>query len=450
VIINQILADNFPFLSIGILQSRISWSIQLRWLAIVGFFVATFVTDYFFELDLPFYTIWQLLITLTVLNIVYLLIHKIIKEFTFFYEILFLTLHIIFDLIILTILIHLSGGIENPLYLFYVFHIVLSSIVLPRWYPYVISTFVIFLFSSLVYAEFREIIPHYCVFNTGNHWNVALIGLVLSVFAVTVYITTYICTTFMKLFRHSKREIDVLNKKLIKAAQQRTQFFQYSSHELKSPIVAIKSSIDGIIANYGEKIEERPLNVLKRTSIRSAQMLNIIKELLELSRNRTLAPQVYKEKVEIVKVLKEAIEHETSTAESRNIKFILDIENSNPTLIGKTSDFEKIFINLISNATRYNKDNGQVQVKTETINNETYRIEISDSGIGIPQKDLDNIFAEFYRSENAKKIINFGTGLGLSLVKQIIENYFGLIEVSSEVDKGTKFTINLPLNKEIQ
>ncbi|MBL1206869.1 MAG: sensor histidine kinase [Calditrichaeota bacterium] len=431
-------------MSIGILQSRLSWSIQLRWLAIVGFFLATITTKYIFELALPFETIWQLLVVLTVINLSYVFVLKIFKEFTFLYEIIFLTLHIVIDLIILTVLIHLSGGVENPVYLFYIFHVVLSSIVLPRWYPYVIATFVIILFSGLVYSEYTMIVPHYCIFNTDTHENLALIILVLIIFAVTVFITTYICTTFMKIFRQSKREIDSLNRKLVKADQQKTQFFQYSSHELKSPIVAIKSSIDGVIANYSDKIDERPLSVLKRASIRSTQMLNILKELLELSRNRTLAPQVYTEKVEINKILNQAIERETENADVKNIKFAVDIEKGDPYLTGKISDFEKIFDNLIGNAVRYNREKGEVKVSSES-NNNLLKIVITDSGIGIPPKDLENIFAEFYRSENAKKVVNFGTGLGLSLVKQIIENYTGRIEVSSKIDIGTTFTIYLPI-----
>ncbi len=443
--LHHILADRFPFLSIGILQSRLSWSIRLRWLAIIGFFLATLVTKYFFDLSLPFHLIWQALLLLTVVNLGYLFILKVFKEFTFFYEILFLTLHIIIDLIVLTVLIHLSGGIENPVYLFYIFHIVLSSIVLPRWYPYIIATFVIALFSSLVYSEYSAFIPHYCVFQTNAHENIALTSLILSIFAVTIYITTYICTNFMKIFRQSKREIDVLNRKLVKADQQKTQFFQYTSHELKSPIIAIKSSLDGVIANYGDKIEERPLNVLKRASARSTQMLDIIKELLDLSRNRTLKPQVYKEKIEINKILKAVIENEKSVASSRNIQIHAEIDAQEPSLIGQVSDFEKIFSNLIGNAVRYNKENGQVTIKSK-VNNKIAVIEITDSGIGIPEKDLENIFAEFYRSENAKKIVNFGTGLGLSLVKQIIENYGGSIEVLSKLDEGTIFKIYLPLD----
>ena len=104
-----------------------------------------------------------------------------------------------------------------------------------------------------------------------------------------------------------------------------------------------------------------------------------------------------------------------------------------------------MFTNLISNAVRYNVDNGSIFISSKIIDKKFIKIKISDTGIGIPEKDLNNIFAEFYRAENAKKVVNFGTGLGLSFVRQIIENYSGTIKVQSELEKGTVFTIKLPV-----
>ena len=74
-------------------------------------------------------------------------------------------------------------------------------------------------------------------------------------------------------------------------------------------------------------------------------------------------------------------------------------------------------------------------------------IEIKDTGIGVPESDLSNIFAEFYRTENARKKVNYGTGLGLSLIKQLVENYNGSIKVHSEIDVGTTFCISFPIEK---
>ena len=442
--INALLADRFPFLNITLLQARIAWSIRLRWLAVIGFFLATFSANYLLDLPLPYDHIWKVLLVLFLLNLIYYVILKVVKEFSFFAELVFLTLHILIDLVILTYLVHLTGGIENPIYLFYIFHVVLSSILLPRWIPYIIATIVVALFSTLVYLEYSKILYHYSVFESASHQNEVLNYLTLIIFTITVYVSSYICTNFMRIFRESKREIDHLYKQLSQADKQKTQFFTYASHELKAPIIAIKSSIDGVLANYYKSLEERPLNVLKRASARSNQMLNIIKELLELTRNRSLLPKNNYEKIDVNKILNDIIQNEYVTALEQNITIETDFEKTDPLVFGKADDFLKVFGNLITNAIRYNKLNGSVFV-TSKIKDGKLNIEIKDTGIGIESTDLSKVFSEFYRAENAKKLINFGTGLGLSLVKQIIDNYGGEIKAESELEKGTAFQVILPL-----
>ena len=443
--INPLWEERFPFLNLDILQSRLSWSIRLRWLAAGGFFLATLVAKYVFDLILPFEKIWAVLGILISVNILYFVVLKLFKEFTFVTELVFLHIQIIIDLLLLTIIVHLSGGIENPIYLFFVFHVVISSIIFPGLSPVIIATLVIILFSLLVYFEYAGIIVHYSVFNTNIHNNEILIYLILAVFTITVYFSTYICTTFMFIYRSIKIKIDQQNRQLIEIDRQKTQFFQYASHELKSPIIAIKTSLDGFLKNYAESLDSRAYNLLERASKRAGQMLDIIRELLALSKNKNIIPDNKIEKVKIQEIIKEIVEQENIQTTSKKIKIELNLLKTRILIDGIKSDFEKVFENLISNAIRYTKDKGEIII-SETLENESYVFQIKDTGIGIPEKDLQNIFAEFYRSENAKKLENFGTGLGLSLVKQIIEKYNGTVQVKSKINKGTTFIIHLPLS----
>ncbi len=442
----NLLLGRFPFLNIAILQSRLIWSVRLRWLAIVTFLFATLAAQKFSDIPLPYDKIWIVLITLFTFNVIYYLLLKLIKQFTFIAELTFLIIHILIDLYILTVLIHLVGGVENPIYLFYIFHVLLSSIVLPKWLPYVISTLVVFLFGGLLTLEYLQIIPHICIVNSDVH-NVFLFNcLVFSIFTITIYFTTYISVTFMRIFRKSKIEIDNLNEKLLDADKQKDKFFQYTSHELKSPIIAVKTLIDSVVKNYAEVIEPKPLTLLERASMRSAQMLDIIKELIDLSHNRSLIPRVYSDKVKVIEVLINVIQNLLPIAESKNIQLDLNTDNTDYTIVGKESDFEKVFTNIIENAIRYSNDGGKVTVLSRLRNDNKLQIIVEDNGIGIPEEDLEKIFNEFHRSKNARQIVSFGTGLGLSLVKQIIDNYSGNIFVESKVDKGTKVKIIFPLS----
>lgn len=438
-------SERYPFLTTVILQSRIAWSIKLRWLAISGYFIATLATKFLFELSLlPYEKIWAALIILAGINIVYHVLFKLFDEFTFITELIIIAIHQLVDFLFLTILIHYSGGIENPIYLFYVFHIVISSIVFPRWIAMLMATVVIIMFSSLVYAEYSGYILHYCVFDSVLHNNQVLIILILSVFSITAYVTAYICTAFMQIYRDSKRIIDRQNKELIEADRQKMQFFRFASHELKSPIVAIKTSLDGVLKTFSGTMDEKAINLLSRSSQRSGQMLEIIKELLELSVNRALLQTKELELVNINDILNKITDAAALHAELKKIRLKIDLIDTDTRLKGKKEDFEKIFANIISNAVRYTPDEGTVAVKSR-ISGSDFVFEVSDTGIGISERDITNIFGEFFRSENAKKMVNYGTGLGLSLVKQIVENYRGSITVKSEISRGSKFTIRLPL-----
>jgi len=434
----------FPFLTKVILFSRISWSIRLRWLAVSGYFVATLISSYTLDLKLPYDIIWVLLGTLLLINLIYYVVLKLVKEFTFTGELLFLQTHIIIDLLFLSLLLHYSGGIENPVFLFYVFHVVMSSIIFPGMIPAFVATFVVLLLSLLVYLEYNGIIPHYCIFETGVHENKTLIYLTLIIFTITVYVIMYICTTFMRSFRDIKRQMDDKNRKLTEVDKQKTQFFLFSSHELKSPIVAIKSSIDGVLQNYKDQLDSRGLNILQRASFRAQQMLNIITEMIYLSKNRTDLVATEKDKLDVMAILKEVIEQEHSHAESKYQKIIVDIPVGSFYIKGEKEDFCKVFGNLLSNAIHYTNEKGRIEINAHA-DGQNLLIDFVDNGIGIPEEDLNKVFDEFYRSENAKRLIAFGTGLGLSLVQQIIRNYQGEITVKSEVGSGTTYSIHLPL-----
>ncbi len=434
----------FPFLDINILQDRLGWSIKLRWLAIAGYFLATLAAKYVMEFQIHYSYIWLTLAILLLVNILYFLIQKFLKDISFFTELFILSVQIVVDLIFLSLLLHFSGGIENPIYFFYLFHVVLSSIVFPRKYPYIFSSIVVLLFALLLFAEYLGMLPHYPIFDTQMHQNLSAIGLTLTVFIITVYFTTYICLNFMELYRHSKQVIDRQNEELRRASEQRLQFFRFASHELKSPVVAIKSTIDSVLANFGKELNPAGVDLLKRASLRSEQMLTIIKDLLELSRVKPKPDKKSLKAVNVNQILDEVIAQEGVLAAEKRINLVLSVEFEGLQMPILKEDLEKVLRNLVNNAIRYTPEEGTVKVQAKKEKN-TLIIEVQDTGIGIAQDDLDNIFNEFYRAENAKKMVNMGTGLGLSLVKKIVEEYGGKIEVESKINEGSVFRIKLPI-----
>jgi len=148
-------------------------------------------------------------------------------------------------------------------------------------------------------------------------------------------------------------------------------------------------------------------------------------------------------------MINKTVKQEAITAEEKNISFEVNLKAENPFINAEPGDMEKIFVNLIGNAIRYGKENGWIKIGSFN-KDKSLCIEIKDNGIGIAAEDLENIFQEFYRSQNAKKIVYFGTGLGLSLVKQLIEKYNGSIRAASEEGKGTTFSAVFPQSRSLK
>ncbi len=439
------LKERFPFLNIAVLQARLNWSIRLRWLAILGYFLATVFSYFFIELEIHYRQVWFLLAGLALINLLYYLTLQLWKDFTFRAEVKLIHLHILVDLIFLSAILHYSGGIENPAFLFFIFHVVLSSILFSRVMAVLYSLLIVMLFSTVVLLEAYEFIEHYVIFDPHFYHNQVFVFLTIVTFMITVASTNYICTGFMKIYRKSKLIIDRQNQQLVEVNKQKTTFFQFASHELKSPVVAIKSTLDVLLKGYAGTIDSKTNELLGRASNRAEQMLNIINELLDLTHSRSANGSGIIGKVNLHEVIKNVVQQEEPEAALKKITIKINLAESEITFEADKEDLEKIFSNLIGNAVRYGKKDGHILISSK-LENERIIVDIEDDGIGIPGDDLENIFKEFYRSENAKKNVNFGTGLGLTLVKQLIERYNGVIQVESELGTKTIFRLSLPLS----
>lgn len=228
----------------------------------------------------------------------------------------------------------------------------------------------------------------------------------------------------------------------------RKDFIANVSHELKTPITTIKSYtetlIDGALEN--EDLAKNFLNVINNESDR---MTRLVKDLLQISRLDHQKSQTIKEPVSLNALLQEVCSKLDIACKEKGHKMQLNITNQEIFVLANKDEIEQVIQNLISNSIKYTPQNGQIDVSM-SINNQIATIDIKDDGVGIPKNDLDRIFERFYRVDKARSRDMGGTGLGLSIAKNIIELYGGDIQVKSEVDKGSVFTVKLPVQTSIE
>ena len=236
-----------------------------------------------------------------------------------------------------------------------------------------------------------------------------------------------------------------MTKKLNKEGKQvRFQFLSVLSHELKSPINAIEGYLRIMKdRQVGNNIDDYEV-MLNRSLERISGMRTLIMDMLDLTKLESNKKALDVKKIDIVDIATLSKDTMTPMAIQKNIKIFIDSNPEHIFLLAEPEKIEIIFNNLISNAVKYNKDNGEVNCVLREENNKI-KISVSDTGIGMSEEDIPKLFQEFMRIKNEKTKAISGSGLGLSILKKIVEEVFhGSISVASIPDKGTTFTIEIP------
>ncbi|GJM40291.1 MAG: hypothetical protein DHS20C20_05730 [Ardenticatenaceae bacterium] len=218
-------------------------------------------------------------------------------------------------------------------------------------------------------------------------------------------------------------------------------FTQSVSHELRSPL--------GIIYGHAELLESEVLGSLNKDQKQSAEIImrrvlmltNLVDDLTALLAAET--QELRREEIDTILLVYSLLADYRMRAETLGITLESEIEEEMPWIKGDSTHLRRVFDNLVSNAFKFTPSGGRIILRLKA-RGQDVQIEVEDSGEGIPEDKLDRIFERFYQVEGGSKRRHKGTGLGLTLVREIVEAHRGTVSVRSEVDKGTIFTINIP------
>lgn len=218
------------------------------------------------------------------------------------------------------------------------------------------------------------------------------------------------------------------------------------SHQLKAPLSAMLMQLSVVLDGLAGDLSAKQKGLLGKAKERIKGMIALVSDLLDFQRieeGKVLQKIV---RIDLREILERTIELMAMLAEDKDITVETHVADDLPFIIGDRNGIEVIFVNLISNAIKYTPNGGQVTVDIYR-SGEDVRIKVVDTGIGMARADVDRIFDKFYRirSEITKHIA--GSGLGLSIVKRIIDLHRGSVHVESEENKGTTFIVTLPVAK---
>ena len=239
-------------------------------------------------------------------------------------------------------------------------------------------------------------------------------------------------------------ELDAVNKKLNRALELKLKFISDASHELRTPLTIMKGNLDLLFIEE-KKIDEKLLEVYRDIEDEIERMSRIISDLTMLTNADSEMEKLHYEQVNMTKLIELVVKSLLIIAREKNISLKFGHHFRDFFIMGDEVKLEKIVINLIRNAIKYTDENGWIKIFLNK-NEENITLTIKDNGIGIPEKDLPNIFERFYRVDKARSRVEGGTGLGLSICKWMVEAHGGQISVKSEESVGSEFIVKLPLN----
>lgn len=440
------------------IRLRNLWFIKLRYLAVAA--LLAFFLGGQFILDFQF---TQTQITAILLIDLIILFYNVLihwyRQYISISPTKFNAMHLsliqmILDLASLIFLVYYTGTVHSPLYMFFVFQFVIGSLILLGYLVYTIAVILIIVYSTMVFLQHYGLIKSHIIsglyFTHPESHNLTYLILFLMVFSTMMLITVYLTNTIARrLYTREQQLRETLNQ-LNEAEIQKQKYIMGVVHEIKTPIAAVQSFLDLILEKFLGPVTEQVEDKVKKARKRTEEAIEMINDILRISKLKMLNITEMEE-IDITESIQSIVDKLSENALSKGI----DIKFNDNREINNLIKADKVLIelalsNVINNSIKYNIESGKVEITLSNKDKDLY-IEICDDGLGIPKNEHQSIFLQFYRASNIKRGRHEGSGLGLSLVKEIIERHSGRIEVQSPsrmagINRpGTSFIMILPM-----
>ncbi|MBX3022605.1 MAG: CHASE2 domain-containing protein [Bdellovibrionales bacterium] len=258
---------------------------------------------------------------------------------------------------------------------------------------------------------------------------------------VAVFICYYFVIPYRLIIENRRSwEYYQKNRLLIQVEELKSNFMRMMSHDLKTPLARIQGMTDVIRQDSLSETQGRALNSISEST---EELTDFIGSILSLSRIESKELKLQLRSRDVNQLVREAIRRTEYLAKKKDIEVVDELE---PLFSIKVDEdlLKTVLINLLENAIKYSNNRTRIMVTTEEVDNDLV-IQVSDQGRGIPKEELAHIFDRFYRARNSRSI-TAGNGLGLYLAKYFVELHNGRIDVESVLDKGSTFTVRLPMN----
>ncbi len=338
------------------------------------------------------------------------------------------------DFLALMLFIYYTGGVESPLYVFFIFHVIIGSLFLPGRIINLIITITLAITCCGALLEYNGFILHHHIngwFQAGLYQNQIFVIVFFVFHSIALYFSIYLANSIARQLYQRERDLTIAYNDLQNAEKTKQKYVMSVVHDLKTPIAAAQTYLNMILDKTLGDIKDDQLRPLKRSQHRLENAIETINKVLQISRLKLGEESNETVSINVKDVIEEIYKEMRVLFESKNIHFDLVYnKEADYTILAENELIKLALSNLLSNAHKYTHENGKVEV-TLVIEDGKVIISVADNGIGIPESAKVKIFQEFYRTPLSKKDGVEGTGLGMSIVKNIVEKYKGSISFKS-------------------
>ncbi|OGP53381.1 MAG: hypothetical protein A2162_06780 [Deltaproteobacteria bacterium RBG_13_52_11b] len=237
------------------------------------------------------------------------------------------------------------------------------------------------------------------------------------------------------------------NQELRRLDEHKSEFISLASHELRTPLTIIKSQVQTVLDGKIGRMNKSQIEFLSTVESNIDRLIRLVKDLLDLSRIQTGKIEIRCEELDVIDLIHYILALFKVEADKKSISLKNEVPKGIGCIYADREKVERILINLIGNALKFTPEGGEILVSAQVLGGEGNDVVIGvrDSGIGIPDAELEKIFEKFHQVEESLSESAEGAGLGLAITKGLVEVHHGKIWAESEVGKGSVFSFTLPI-----
>jgi signal transduction histidine kinase len=246
----------------------------------------------------------------------------------------------------------------------------------------------------------------------------------------------------------NRSALEESNQKLLELDQIKSRFFANISHELRTPLTLLLAPLETLLHRFNGSLDEETRNMLVTMHSNGMRLLKLINDLLDLVRLESGRMEVKREPLEVAEFVKGLASAARQVADDKRLRLETFVDPAVGTVLADRDKLEKVVLNLLFNALKFTPAGGRVELRAEK-RGEALMLIVSDTGMGISEKNLPHVFDRFWQADGSSKRKYQGVGIGLALVKELVEIHGGKVTVQSQEGKGTTFTVTLPYQKAV-